>query len=152
MNKLSNACLILMLLLSAGCAAERDPVTTYEREQVGAVQHVQSGRIISLTPVEIEGNSRVGTVVGAVAGGLAGRQLGGGSGRDVMTVVGAVAGGYAGSRLQEGVAEADGVEIGLKMDDGREISIVQELEEYEEFRVGEQVSVVFDGNRARVTH
>jgi len=114
---------------------------------------VENGRIVSLTPVDIKGSdSNVGTVVGAVAGGLAGRQVGGGSGRDIMTVVGAAAGGYAGSRMGDGEARSDGVEIGLKMDDGREITIVQELGENETFRVGEQVSVVFNGNKARVTH
>ncbi|HEX7030799.1 MAG TPA: glycine zipper 2TM domain-containing protein [Gammaproteobacteria bacterium] len=154
MNKWSNAFLILAPLLAAGCASpEREPVSTYEREQVGEVQRVENGRIVSLTPVDIEGDdSRVGTVVGAVAGGLAGRQFGSGSGQDIMTVIGAVAGGYAGSRMQDGEARADGVEIGLKMDDGREISIVQELEENETFRVGEQVSVVFNGDKARVMH
>lgn len=155
MNKLSNAFLVMMLLLSAGCASsDREPVATYDRDQVGEVQHVENGRIISLTPVDIEGGdgSMVGTVVGAVAGGLAGRQIGSGSGRDVATVVGAVAGGYAGSELSDGEARADGVRIGLKMDDGREISIIQELDENEMFRVGEQVSVVFNGDEAHVMH
>lgn len=154
MGKLSNAFVVLVLLLSAGCASspyEREPVASYGRDRVGTVQHVQHGRIVSLTPVDIEGNeSKVGTVVGAVAGGLAGRQIGSGSGRDIMTVIGAVAGGYAGSQLQDGAARADGVEIGLQMDDGREISIIQELDENEMFRVGDHVSVVFSGDKARV--
>jgi outer membrane lipoprotein SlyB len=154
MNKLSNSILVLLLLSAAGCASsDREPVRTYDRSQVGTVQQSESGTVVSLTPVDIEGSrSRVGTVVGAVAGGLAGRQVGGGSGQDIMTVIGAVAGGYAGSKYGEGTARSDGVEIGIKMDDGREISIVQELEENETFRVGEQVRVVYNGNKARVEH
>lgn len=145
--------LLAALLLSlAGCASsDREPMTSYDRNQVGTVQQVETGRIVSLTPVEIEGNeSKVGTVIGAIAGGLAGRQVGSGSGRDVATVAGAVAGGYAGSRISD--KDADGVEIGIKLDDGREISIVQELDEGEVFSVGEQVSVVYNGNKAHVEH
>ncbi len=40
-----------------------------------------------------------GTVVGAVIGGLAGHQVGGGKGRDLATVGGAVAGGFIGNRI-----------------------------------------------------
>lgn len=155
MIKLQNALVVAVavaLLSLAGCASgSREPVETYDRDQVGEVRSVESARIVSLEPVDIEGDeSNVGAVVGAIAGGLAGRQVGGGTGQDIMTVVGAVAGGYAGGELQEGMARAEGVRIGLKMDDGREISIVQELEENERFQVGERVSVVFTGNRAHV--
>lgn len=144
------------VLLLAGCASdrEREPVASYERDRVGEVQEVEQGTIVSLQPVDIEGEdaSKVGTVLGAVAGGLAGRQVGGGSGRDIMTVVGAAAGGYAGSRMGDREVSAEGVEIGLQMEDGRQITIVQELGENDRFRVGEQVSVVFNGDKAEVRH
>lgn len=42
-----------------------------------------------------------GTVIGAVAGGLLGNQVGGGNGKKVATVAGAAAGGYAGNKVQE---------------------------------------------------
>ena len=154
MGKLMKLLPLLVPLAIAGCAtSDRDTVETYDRDRVGEVQRVEDARIVSLEPVDIEGDgSNVGTVVGAVAGGLAGRQVGGGTGQDIMTVVGAVAGGYAGHELQEGMARADGVEIGLKMDDGRELTVIQELEANEQFRVGERVSVVFNGDRAHVEH
>lgn len=41
-----------------------------------------------------------GTVIGAVAGGLIGHQIGGGKGKDLATVGGAVAGGVAGHKIQ----------------------------------------------------
>ncbi|ROR22722.1 uncharacterized protein YcfJ [Comamonas sp. BIGb0124] len=44
-----------------------------------------------------------GTLLGAVAGGLLGNQVGGGSGRTLATVAGAVGGGYAGNKVQEGM-------------------------------------------------
>ncbi|HLD65691.1 MAG TPA: glycine zipper 2TM domain-containing protein [Pseudomonas sp.] len=43
----------------------------------------------------------VGSVIGAVAGGLLGNQVGGGNGKKIATVAGAAAGGYAGNKVQE---------------------------------------------------
>lgn len=42
-----------------------------------------------------------GTVIGAVAGGVLGHQVGGGRGKDVATVAGAIGGGIAGKKIQE---------------------------------------------------
>lgn len=48
-----------------------------------------------------------GTVIGAVAGGLLGNQVGGGNGKKLATVAGAAAGGYAGNKVQEGMQNRD---------------------------------------------
>ena len=50
-------------------------------------------------------NRIAGTAIGAVAGGLLGNQLGGGSGRTLATVAGAAAGGYAGNQVQKNLQE-----------------------------------------------
>ncbi|SEN48025.1 Uncharacterized conserved protein YcfJ, contains glycine zipper 2TM domain [Pseudomonas sp. ok272] len=49
----------------------------------------------------------LGTVVGAVGGGLLGNMIGGGNGKKIATVAGAVGGGYAGNKVQEGMQERD---------------------------------------------
>jgi uncharacterized protein YcfJ len=41
-----------------------------------------------------------GTLIGAVAGGLIGNQIGGGKGKELATIGGAVAGGVAGHKIQ----------------------------------------------------
>lgn len=46
-----------------------------------------------------EDNSGVGTLIGAVAGGIIGNQVGGGSGRDIATVLGAGIGASVGNRI-----------------------------------------------------
>lgn len=157
MSKLLNIFLLSMLTLATGCAMNGDrdrSAETYERSEIGTVQEterVEEGRIVSLEPVDIEDEGiEAGTVIGAVAGGLAGRQVGGGTGRDIMTVIGAAAGGYAGSRYGDEEQSAEAVRIGLQMDDGREIAVVQELDEEDRFQVGEQVDVVFNGDKAEV--
>ncbi|MFC5694055.1 glycine zipper 2TM domain-containing protein [Pseudomonas sp. GCM10022186] len=48
-----------------------------------------------------------GTVIGAVAGGLLGNQVGGGTGKKIATVAGAVGGGYAGNKVQEHMQSND---------------------------------------------
>ena len=47
--------------------------------------------------------SGVGAVGGAVAGGLLGHQMGGGSGKTAMTAIGAVGGGIAGNEVEKQV-------------------------------------------------
>ncbi|HEX7972481.1 MAG TPA: glycine zipper 2TM domain-containing protein [Thiobacillus sp.] len=54
-------------------------------------------------------NRVAGTAIGAVAGGLLGHQIGGGSGRTLATVAGAAAGGYAGNQVQKNMQEKDTV-------------------------------------------
>ena len=49
----------------------------------------------------------VGSVLGAVAGGLLGNQVGGGNGKKIATVAGAAAGGYAGNKAQENLQSRD---------------------------------------------
>ena len=43
----------------------------------------------------------IGTLTGAVIGGVLGNQVGGGGGKKLATVAGAVAGGYTGNKIQE---------------------------------------------------
>ncbi len=47
----------------------------------------------------------LGTVTGAVIGGVLGNQVGGGSGKKLATVAGAAAGGYAGNKVQGNMQE-----------------------------------------------
>ncbi|MDP1645559.1 MAG: glycine zipper 2TM domain-containing protein [Thiobacillus sp.] len=54
-------------------------------------------------------NRVAGTAIGAVAGGLLGNQVGGGSGRTLATIAGAAAGGYAGNQVQKNMQEKNTV-------------------------------------------
>jgi uncharacterized protein YcfJ len=54
-------------------------------------------------------NRIAGTAIGAVAGGLLGSQVGGGSGRTLATVAGAAGGGYAGNQVQKNMQEKNTV-------------------------------------------
>lgn len=142
--------LLIPLALAAGCASGLGG-TTYSRSEAGRIGAVEHGTIISLRPVRIEGTKTgIGTGAGALAGGLAASGVSGGRTGAVAAVIGAVAGGLFGAMTEEGLTRTDGVEIGLKMDDGRELSIVQALDPNEVLRVGDKVRVLYSGGKARV--
>jgi outer membrane lipoprotein SlyB len=66
--------------------------------------------------------SGLGMVLGAVAGGLLGHQVGDGKGQTAATVGGAVVGGYAGNEVEKrakGSGEADYYRVTVDMDYGR---------------------------------
>jgi outer membrane lipoprotein SlyB len=77
--------------------------------------------------------------------------MGGGKGSSIMTVIGAVAGGMAGAAVEEGVTRSQGVEITVKLDSGRVLAIVQGLSPHEKFAVGDQVRVLSSGGTSRVS-
>ena len=134
----------------AGCASNLSG-DTYSRSEVRTAQQVEYGEIITLRPVQIEGTKTpVGAGAGAAVGGIAGSSMGGGKGSYIMTVIGAVAGGMAGAAVEEGVTRSQGVEITVRLDSGRVLAIVQGLSPHEEFSVGDQVRVLSRGGTSRV--
>jgi len=134
----------------AGCPASTSG-GAYTREQARQPQEVQMGVVESVREVTIEGTKTpVGPAAGAVVGGVAGSTIGGGRGSLVGAVVGAVAGGLAGGAIEEGVTKQKGVEITVKLDNGRLIAIVQNADEV--FRPGDRVRVLSGGGVTRVSH
>lgn len=54
---------------------------------------------------------QMGTVIGGVAGGILGNQVGGGSGRGVATIIGATAGAMAGNALGANMDRVDAMNV-----------------------------------------
>ena len=136
----------------ASCAQQSLTGDAYSRGEAGQAQTVHRGTISSIRNVKIEGSSTGGTVLGAVAGGLLGNQVGSGSGRRAATVGGAAAGGIAGSHIGKEVTSRPGLEIQVDLDKGGSVSIVQQVNPREPFAVGDRVRVLGGGRRARVTY
>lgn len=140
----------LAALFVAGCASSLSG-GAYERRQARTVHEVEMGVVENVRAVKIEGTeSGIGSTAGAVVGGLAGSTLGKGRGSAVGAVIGAVAGGVAGTAVEEGTTRQDGIEITVKLDNGRIYAIVQAADE--EFKVGERIRVLRGGGVTRVTH
>ena len=66
------------------------------------------------------------------------------------TVIGAVAGGLAGSAVEEGATRTPGVEVTVRLDNGQYLAVVQ-ADGGEGFRAGERVRVLRDGGTTRVS-
>jgi outer membrane lipoprotein SlyB len=142
----------LMPFFFVSCAQDSLTGDTVSRGEAGRAQDVRTGTITSIRPVRIEGSGTGGTLVGAGVGGLAGNQIGSGSGRTAATVGGALVGGAVGSRVGQNVTSRDGLEIEVRLDEGgRRVSVVQEVNPRENFSVGNRVRVITGaGGRTRV--
>lgn len=145
---------VVALLVSSvmvGCASSMSG-SAYPRAQARQSQQVQYGTVENVRPVLIEGTkNNVGTVAGAALGGLAGSNIGQGKGQIAGAIGGVLLGGLAGATVEEGVTRRQGLEIVVRLDNGRTMAVVQEADE--PFNPGERVRLVtgYDGT-ARVTH
>ena len=143
----------LVTSLLVGCTSSLTG-TSYSRSEARKVQTVEYGTVESVTPVVIEGRTDgiVGAGSGAVIGGLAGSTVGGGKGRSIATVVGAVAGGLAGQAAEKKVTTRQGQELTIRLQKGGIISLVQEVENEQYFKPGDQVRVLRHGATTRVSY
>jgi outer membrane lipoprotein SlyB len=141
-----------VLLLSACATGKSGDV--YTRDQVRQIQTYKVGVIEQVNVVRIEGTqSQVGTAAGTIAGGIAGSGAGRGKAGEVASVLGAVVGGMVGAATEEAYTRENGLEFGIKMEDGRHISIVQAKSVNDaEFKVGDSVRIIESGGVTRVTH
>lgn len=143
--------LVICALLLTGCA--QNPYgNAYTTSGTREVQNVYFGTIVSTQAVTIDPNQTgVGTLAGGAVGGILGSKVGKGTGRAIATIGGAILGGILGSATQQGVSRRNGVNITIKLDNGRVISIVQQVNPQVIFRAGQRVQVNMGPNGARVT-
>ena len=141
------ACLVALLGLSA-CAGPRNTNTTYSPSDIGRSAQVSYGVIVSMRPVTIQGQSGVGTLGGAAAGGVAGSFIGGDPRVNTLGAIGgAILGGLAGTAVERSVNTGEAMEFIIREDDGQTVSVVQTNEE--RFQAGERV-VLTRGARTRI--
>lgn len=143
---IASACVVVL----AGCAPSMSG-SAYSRTQARQAQDVEMGVVESVREVQIEGTKTpIGAAAGAVVGGVAGSTVGGGRGSTVAAVLGAVGGGLAGAAVEEGVTRRKGLEITVRLDNGRMMAVTQEADEA--FAPGERVRILSGGGVTRVSH
>ena len=152
MNKHLMSALLLGSVLTLGGCMTNQSGNVYSREDARRVQTVNMGTIVGLRPVQIEGTkSLIGVGAGALIGGIAGSTMGGGRGTYLTAIAGALAGGYVGSKAEEGLTNANGVEITVREDSGYTRAYVQEVGERELFRNGDRVRIMTVNGQSRVS-
>lgn len=136
-------------IVLSGCASSMSG-SAYPRAQARHAMEVRMGVVDSVRPVQLEGTeSGTGGLAGAVIGGVAGSNVGGGKGAIIATIIGVVAGGVAGAAVEENVTKKLGLEITVRLDDGRLLAVTQEADET--FRPGERVRVLTGRGSTRVS-
>ncbi|TAN07674.1 MAG: glycine zipper 2TM domain-containing protein [Rhodanobacteraceae bacterium] len=134
-------------LLLAGCAPAYNarPGTYYGAQSGGYSNRVNCYqgcgvvRDIRQTRVGSDSSTALGTVIGAVAGGLIGHQIGGGKGKTAATVAGAVGGGFAGHAIGERAGSGDGWQVVVQLDNGQYATVTQRRTP--QVRIGERVII-----------
>lgn len=115
--------------LASGCAREISS-QVYSEAHVGEASKTFFGRIINVRKVVVQGKEKLdqnetGIAMGAIAGGVAGTQLGGGRGRIATTAGGAILGAIAGAMVQKGLESQDALEYTVELHNGELRTIVQ---------------------------
>jgi outer membrane lipoprotein SlyB len=132
--------ILIVFLFLAGCAPSRSG-QVYSADQTRRAHTVETGIVEQVREVRLEGTKTgVGVVGGGVAGGVLGSTIGSGRGSTIAAVLGGIAGAAAGAAVEEGVTEADGLEILVRLDSGELISIVQENDVW--FSPGDRVQIL----------
>ena len=148
--------ILLSILALGGCATGGFSPDVVSRDAAAKSQYVQSGVVLSVRNVTIEGDRARGNLFGSVLGAIVGSNIGGEDDettQQVGAVVGTAVGSVVGQNVGESLSRKAGVEIIIKLDTNeREISIVQEMPEDVDysFRAGDKVRIVRSGGKARV--
>ena len=146
--------ILLSILALGGCATGGFSPDVVSRDAAAKSQYVQSGVVVSVRNVTIEGDRDSGNLFGSILGAIVGSNIGGEDDettREVGAVVGTAVGSVVGQNVGESLSRKAGVEIIIKLDTNeREISIVQEMPEDVDysFRAGDKVRIVRSGGKA----
>jgi outer membrane lipoprotein SlyB len=133
--------------LAACQTASPDVVNRYDAQRLSSVQ---DATVLSIRPVTLQGNqSGVGTVGGAVIGGIAGSNVGGPRTSGIVGIVGAIAGGIVGNAIERDATQQQAVEILVQLKNGDRRSVVQGVGG-DVFAAGDPVIMVTTGGRTRV--
>lgn len=106
---------------------------------VNKIYTYKSGVVTKVKGVVIKDDGS-GSMIGAVTGVVLGSLIGEGKGNALATLAGGLSGFYVGKEL----GKANGKELYVKLDDGREVVIIVKGVD---INVGDRVRVVMDGNK-----
>ena len=143
--------LLSISLISFGCANQSLKSDTFQRDSVQRISNVQFGEIISLKNVNIEGSTKSGSIVGGLIGAAAGSGVSDSRPEsEIGAIIGGAIGATLGGELSKNIQSVDGLQITISTTDGRTISIVQEVSDYN-FDVGDKVEIITIKGKTRVS-
>lgn len=156
MKKIGATTALMTVIMLTGCESMNGPATTSAPGNTypgsvntggvysgyGVVQSVELVQQAAAGNAGIGGSGvGIGTIAGAVVGGVLGNQVGGGTGRSVATVAGAVGGAYVGHELEnrQQQSSVDMHRMIIRMDNGGIQTLTQSATS--NIRVGDRVQI-----------
>jgi len=136
-NKIVTSTLLAATLILSACATNEGP--EYDGSTYAQIKQYELGEVLKDKPVVISDDGS-GAFFGAVIGAVLGSTMGGGDGKTLMALGGGVAGYYAGKEI----GKANGDELTVKLDNGKNIVVVVKGKH---FKVGDRVKIIRDGNK-----
>ncbi len=147
MNKTAWMLFLPFLALTAACTSNIG-ANNYAVQNVNKVQTAQIGTIISVRKVIVQNENGGGALLGTVAGGVAGSQIGRGSTAGILGALGgAIVGGVAGDIAQSELSKQAGYEYVIQLQNGGIVTVTQGNDVL--MTVGEKCMVIY-GPQARV--
>ncbi len=133
-----SAAMVVVSLLTAGCASNHPTGTNYSTQAdsstYGTIENIQVVRVDPAT-------SGAGAVAGGLVGALVGNQIGSGGGRTAATAAGAIGGAVVGNQIESNRnAPHDMYQISIRLDNG-DYRTVNQDSAYD-LRVGSRVRMV----------
>ena len=128
-------------ILALAAAAFATTALTACAEMTPRVERIEYGVVESVQPYRPGEGALpgMGTVLGGIAGGVIGHQVGGGRGKDVATIAGALGGAYAGHQIQR-ANERDRYRVAVRLEGGARLEVDEAGASG--LRVGDRVRVV----------
>lgn len=144
----AGAAAVVLALMLGGCAKNVDQ-GVYTPDDVGGIDKVERGVIVSARPVAIQGNKvGVGVGAGSVGGAIGGSMIGQGKASALAAIAGAVIGGVAGMAAEEGITQQKGMEYIIEKDGGKLVTLVQGADST--LAPGQRVLILYGPKRTRV--
>lgn len=98
----------------------------YSTSSVGVASSASECSVISVRQVNVKSNNGLGTIIGSVAGGVAGYSIGSGStAHNLGAIGGAVLGGMVGDAAQGTLSSQGGFEYVVKLSNGQIMTLTQ---------------------------
>lgn len=141
MKQLKFTIVFCLMATIIGCAPSRS-ANVYTRAQARQIETVKTGIVQQIDNVTLQDEGTpVGSIGGAVVGGIAASSIGKGTGSAIASTLGAILGGVIGTTVEKQVNSSRGYKIIVKMDGSNEmIAVVQEADI--PFKVGQRVKVL----------
>lgn len=131
--RLIGTTIVAIAILLAGCAEPQShPYDSpmYHQGVVDRIEVIRKG----------DSNNIAGTIIGGIAGGLIGHQIGGGSGQTAATIIGGVGGAVAGNQIQQRTRGANETfRVTVRFENGATETIRQD--DISDLRTGDRVRV-----------